>query len=178
MRNIFNNGRGSRSNRGNDGNRPQRNANSNAYIDRLYNDLRDALRVRADVQREQKQLWDRIKSTHRDYSAEMIRIDKRIGSATHRVNGIISQLSHLNKTHRAMNLAFTYLCSEETRVQKIIESNKKMIRDVESGHQYLIRSTGIVDTNTASVRQYVKLKQDQLSKIRNWKKSIQRNMVR
>ena len=71
-----------------------------------------------------------------------------------------------------MNLAYDYWEKEIERLDKIIDSSKKMVADVEGGRSNLISSAGITHTNTSNVKNYIKLKQNQKSKLIHWQQYV------
>jgi hypothetical protein len=137
-------------------------------IESLYNQLSRAISDRALYEQRQTNLWNLISVARTDHSNEMANINKLIGISTHRANEVISQLCHYNKTHRAMNLADSYLQKEIARIQKIINKWNYTISEVESGRRYLISSYGQQHTNTEGSRDYVKKKEEQLQHLRQW----------
>ena len=86
--------------------------NTKIDINSLYNELREALATRNSLEEKQRNLWSIIKRSKKDLNFEMNKIDIKIGENTHKINMIISKLSHYNKTHKAMSMAKDYLNKE------------------------------------------------------------------
>lgn len=141
-------------------------------IEGLYRQLSAALNERAQEEIRQDNLWHLIKQTHSDHRSEMHEIDVRIGNNTHKLNRVISQLCHYKKTHRAMNLADTYLQKEIARNQHIVSSWNRAIDDVERGRRTLIDASGYEHTDTTSARQYVKQKMEQIRRLEQWQNYV------
>lgn len=143
----------------------------------IYNQMRKELSERAQLQKEQDSLWSIIKRYNCNRSAQMSQITKKIGNSTHRLNQLINELCKYKKTHKAMNMAHDYIIREIERINKIINSKNKLIRDVNAGYSCLITSTGVTHTNTSDLENYIRLKREQVKKLENWKRSVERYMV-
>ena len=148
--------------------------NTKIDINSLYNKLREALATRNSLEEKQRNLWSIIKRSKKDLNFEMNKIDIKIGENTHKINMIISKLSHYNKTHKAMSMAKDYLNKEILRCEKIISKNKNTIYEVEHGYSMLISSRGYEHTNTFTLRNYVFKKEEQLLRMKKWLKAIEK----
>ena len=163
-------------------NQTRKNANQNRTsfttkridINSIERQLTAALTERARLQKRQDDLWAEIDRHKCDRSASMHRINQGIGANTHKLNKLIDELCQYKKTHRAMNMAYNYLAKEIQRIERIIASNERAIRDVNAGRKYLINSTGRVHYDTTSLEKYVKLKKEQANKLRKWKSAVGR----
>jgi len=147
-------------------------------IESIYRGLKTALEKRAGYQEAQQNLWKYIKRTNADRSHEMKQISDEIGTNTHEINKILNELTQYKKTHKAMNMADRYLQSEISRIQKIIEDWKKTVRDVEAGRKILISSNGVNHTNTTGAKEYIQIKQRQLSNLQKWQNHVRHYMVK
>lgn len=141
-------------------------------IESLYQQLISALNERAEYETQQDDLWRLIKQTHGNHKNEMVMIAKKIGQNTYTINGIIAQLCHYQKTHRAMNLADAYLQKEIIRNERIVTSWRNTIRQVEAGRRVLISSSGFEHTNTQNARIYVEKKLTQIQRLQKWQNYV------
>ena len=146
-------------------------------IESTYKKMKETLQKRYDLQRRYHELWSVIKRNHCNRNSEMERLSDGIGETTHRLNGLISELCHYKKTHKAMNLAYQFINQEIDRATKIIGSNEGKIRDTEAGRCSLITAEGIVTTDTRSLRQYVNGKRAQVQKLQAWKNHVKKYMA-
>lgn len=146
-------------------------------IDSIYRKLRVAIENRMEYQRRQDELWNKIRRTHGDYSVQMDKIAKKIGQETHNINLQIAELCKYRKTHKAMNMADSYLSSEISRISKIVSSTERKISDVNRGYYGLISSRGVSHTNTYALEQYVAMKRDQMAKLKKWKQHVSQYRV-
>lgn len=143
-------------------------------VESIYKQMQQVLAKRNSLQEKQDELWKVIKRNHCNRSSQMSFISKEIGKCTHELNGLISQLCQYRKTHKAMNLADRYLQGEISRINKIIQSQTNTVNSVERGWSTLISASGVTDTDTSSLRRYIKLKQEQVAKLQKWKQVVER----
>lgn len=141
-------------------------------IDVLYDKLKHEIDQRVKYQGEHDKIWSYIKRTNNNRTDELDVVDKKIGTCTHNINKLISELCKYKKTHKAMRLANDYLSKEINRVDKIITYNATLVRDVDCGRTSLINSNGRTHTDTTNLKKYVSLKKEQKSKLVNWRKYI------
>lgn len=146
-------------------------------VESVYRKLRDAIETRTAYQKRQDELWARIKRTHCDGHAEMTAIDNRIGQETHKINVLISELCKYRKTHKAMNLAESYLSSEIKRIAKITEKTERTIYQVNRGGGCLINSHGTRHTDTSDLEGYLAQKKNQMAKLEKWKQYVSQHRV-
>ena len=146
-------------------------------IDAIYRELKSAIEERARLEIEQKSVWDYVKRYNADRSERLIRINAGIADCTHRINLQLSQLSRYNKTHRAMQLAKTYLESEIARLQRITNRWDWIIRDVEAGRSCLINGSGRSSTDTTSSREYLKSRYERIARLTKWLEHVKRFAV-
>ena len=146
-------------------------------VDSIYRKLKASLNRRAQLQTEYDKLWDTIKRTRSDRTAELKRVDTAIGKETHTLNQLLSQLCQYRKTHRAMNLAYDSIGREITRIQRIIDKWQRVIYNVDYRGGSLLNSRGETHTNTSRLKRYVAQKQQQLSKLRSWQSHVARYRV-
>ncbi len=137
-------------------------------IDSVYNDIKDAINNRTLLQKQQDELWRKIKIHHYNRSGEMRALNAKIGQQTHQINGCIARLCQYKKTHKAMNLACTYLEKEINRINKIIRYQENNIHRVNTGKIALISSEGITHTDTTVLKKYVTIKKEQRDKLTKW----------
>lgn len=137
-------------------------------IDSLYHRLKAALDNRNGYQEAQDNLWKYIKRTRTDNSAEMNRIDDAIGRNTHEINKILNELTQYKKTHKAMNLAYSYLQVEINRIKKIISSWENTVHDVNLGRSSFITASGKNHTSTNDAKTYIRTKKTQLANLEKW----------
>lgn len=143
-------------------------------LDTIYNNMNSLYQKRTDLQEKQKNLWKVIGKNKCDKSTQMDKINKEIGTCTYKINNLINELLKFNKTHKAMNLAYKYLDGEITRTNKIIESKKKTIKNIECGKEIAITSTGKMTTNTSGLRSYVKQKEVTKNKLIKCKNHVEK----
>lgn len=143
-------------------------------VDAIYSQMRDAISRRVEYQRQHDAVWARIKRTKCNGNRELDAIDRKIGAETHKINRLISELCKYRKTHRAMNLAYTYICKEIERARRTAESNANTVRSVNAGRSVLIRSTGVSHTDTTQLEKYVQHKYAQVAKLEKWKQYVAR----
>jgi hypothetical protein len=146
-------------------------------VDAIYSKMRDAISRRVEYQRQQDAVWARIERTHCNGTRELDEIDRKIGAETHKINCLISELCQYRKTHRAMNLAYTYICKEIERARRTAESNANTVRRVNAGRSVLISSTGTKHTNTTHLAKYVQQKYAQVARLEKWKQYVARYRV-
>ena len=146
-------------------------------IGAIYLQMKSVLAERAKLQKEQDELWSFIKRHKCNRSSQMAKITKSIGNSTHKLNKLINELCQYKKTHKAMNLAHDYIVSEINRINKIINYQVKLIRNVNAGYTSLIDSKGETSTDARSLESYVKMKREQVGKLEKWKRSVERYMV-
>lgn len=143
-------------------------------INGIYSDMKETLSKRAYFQQQQDNLWATIKRYHVDRSRQMDEIDEHIGKYTHEMNKLIGELCKYKKTHKAMNLAYDYLDKEIIRIQRIIDSQNKLIYDVRMGRRGLINSNGVSHRDPSGLINYVAQKEIQMAKLKNWKSYVAR----
>ena len=136
--------------------------------------MKEELGQRARVQLKQDELWKKILRYHCDRHSEMEAISQKIGKHTHNLNQLIGQLTQYKKTHKAMNLAYSYLSSEIARIDKIVDSTNRTIRSVNAGRCVLTNSRGVTHTDTRGLENYVRLKTAQRDKLKKWKDHVQK----
>lgn len=146
-------------------------------INECYAALKHHIHERVGWQQAQDNLWSFIKRTHSNQSSEMARIDEKIGYYTHMINGVIGKLCQYHHAHRAMNLAMQYLDNEIERIERIIYSKGKLVREVEYGYTHLINVKGYRHSDTSNLRRYLEKKEGQLARLQKWKSHIARYMV-
>ena len=146
-------------------------------INSIYNKMQNQLRIRANLQVKYDNLWDVIKRNHCDRHYEMQDLNSKIGKCTNELNKLIGQLCKYKKTHKAMNLAYSYIESEMERINRIIQHQNRVIYDVNHGYRTLINSYGHEHTNTSDLRNYVNYKMQQYNKLNNWKQYVARYRV-
>ena len=146
-------------------------------VDSIYRQLKAALDRRAKLQEEHDRVWAVVQRNNVSRRAELDRISTKIGEETHKINQLVSQLCQYRKTHRAMNLAYDSIGREITRIERIVEKQKRVIREVDAGRSSLIRSNGVTHCDTTNLKSYVALKQKQLEKLRGWQNHVARYRV-
>jgi hypothetical protein len=142
---------------------------ANALIGRFNSELQK----RYDLQRQQDALWQKTRN-HQPNPSLMTKINKSIGDSTHKLNGIIEQLSHFKVDSATHDKAVNYLQSEIARTQKIHTHWVKTIKQVNQGKCCLIDANGRTHSNTADSVRYVsqleekiRYKQRLLSRLRS-----------
>lgn len=143
-------------------------------LDTIYNNMNSLYQKRTQLQERQKNLWKEIGKTKCNKSTQMNKINNEIGTCTYKINNLINELLQFKKTHKAMNLAYKYLNGEITRTDKIIESKKKSIKNIECGKEIAITSTGKMTTNTKELRTYVKQKEETRNKLMKCKNHVEK----
>ena len=146
-------------------------------IESIYHQMQSVITERERLQEEHDNLWIVIKRYHCDRSSQMNKITKKIGNCTYKLNKLISELCQFKKTHKAMNLAHSYLGREITRNLRIIESTKRLVSGVNAGRSCLISSSGVTDTDTYSLENYIKHKKEQVQRLEKWKRAVEKYMV-
>lgn len=146
-------------------------------INVIHNQLQQALSERNKAQAQHDNAWDMIKNGYNGRS-RLNEADRLIGNNTHKLNQLIGQLSKYRKTHRAMNLANKYLNIEIERNRRIIQSQRRLIKDVNAGYKSLIDSKGITHTDPTSLINYVARKENQLKRLQKWQDTIKLYVVR
>ena len=176
MSKTFNNRNGKKVNQGN-----QRNGGAvttkRIDVNALYVQLKSVLAKRANLQEAYDREWEIVKSRKLDRHAQLDKIDSAIGAQTHKVNLLINDLCQYRKTHKAMNLAYSYVSREITRIERIVSHWQNVIREVNQGRSYLINSHGVSHTDTTHLENYVAKKRQQLSKLRGWLSFLARYRV-
>ena len=142
-------------------------------LDQIYTALKSKLEKRANLQTKMDAEWNKVRAGY-NRKEELSRITKQIGAQTHEINKLISELCKFNKTHKAMNMANGYLQTEIKRVQRIIESWRKTISDVDRGYKYLIDSSGHTTTSTKESKAYLNSKINTLQKLQKWQNHVRR----
>lgn len=143
-------------------------------IGAIYTRLQQAIANRNHYQAEMNRLKYYIGHYKVNKSAEIDRLTQKLGSCTHEINLLISQLCQYKKTHRAMNLAYDYLSREIDRNIMICQKNVELIKDVKSGRRSLVYSTGVVTYDYKPLLKYVEKKMEQLKKQRKWLEYVKR----
>lgn len=143
-------------------------------VESIYNQMRQLIARRNSLQEKQQNLWKVIGRNHCDRREEMAKITNEIGQCTHKLNGLINKLCQYRKTHKAMKLACQYLNGEITRINKIINHQANTVNQVERGRWGLIDSSGRSHTDTTSLRNYIKIKKEQVAKLQQWKQVVQK----
>ena len=128
-------------------------------LDSIYKDMNNLYQKRTQLQMKQKNIWKEVSKRKNDKSNQIANINKEIGTCTYKINSLINNLLQYKKTHKAMNLAYKYLNGEINRIENIIKSKKKTIKNVECGKEIAITPTGKMTTNTSELRSYVKQKE-------------------
>lgn len=137
--------------------------NKRLNIIALRNELQSCLRRRSELQKRHDFLWEEIRRGL-NRQTQMRDVTNQIGTETHKVNCIITQLRRTGQmTHSDCSLARTYLQNEIARNQKIVSTWIKRIHNVERGRLGLINSNGVKHTNTTSVRKYVEAKKRKIA---------------
>ena len=160
----------------NNGNRGRRNTNGynvqTLELDKIAKELSQIISERNSKLQEQKRMWDIVKAYHTSRRGEIDRIMRRISELTHRANQLVSHLCGYKRSHRAMNIAYSYIEREEVRVGRIINDWRRRVGRVERGEARLVNSRGETSYNTSEPRNYNQQKERQLDKLRRWKQHV------
>jgi hypothetical protein len=108
-------------------NHKKHNQNNGINTADISNQLHQHLANRARLQQEQDRLWNEVK---RGYirTAEMSKVDKKIGENTYAIDKLIGKLISLRcRSGKAYSMAVSYLKSEIARNQRIIASWEQII---------------------------------------------------
>ena len=129
----------------------------------IGNQLHQHLAERAILEQAQDELW---KIIHRGYncSAEMNAIDKRIGSNTYAIDGLIDKLIKARcRSGRAYYMAIDYLKREIARNQRIAASWEKKIYEVEHGNSRWRNADGTTDYDCSGPYNYLAKKKRKIA---------------
>lgn len=126
--------------------------------------LHKHLAERAKIEAEQDRLWADIKKRHINRSAEMDKVDGRIGRNTYAIDKLIGQLIKAGcRSGRAHEMAVGYLKREIARNQRIVAKWERIIREVNRRESRLIDASGVHSYDTTSSKAYVAKKKRKIA---------------
>ena len=134
-------------------------------IDTIYEELKQCIDNRSKAQETQRNLSNQTRNSYKNNSIKIRELGKKIGSYTNQINKLISELCKYNKSHKAMNLATSYLDKEIKRTQGIISKNTKLLREVSSHKSALVDSTGKVTYNCGPLKEQIASKKKALANL-------------
>lgn len=121
----------------------------------IGNQLHQHLAERARLEQAQDELWKVIGRGY-NRSAEMNAIDKKIGSNTYAIDGLIDKLIRARcRSGRAYCMAIDYLKREIARNQRIAASWEKKIYSVEHGDSYWRKADGTIGYDCSGAYNYL-----------------------
>ena len=148
-----------------------------AALDGIYTQMRAAIARRSNYQSQYDEAWSKVKRYGCDKDATLTHLSKCIGNETHTLNMLISRLCQYRASHRAMNLAYSFLGGEIERCSRIAESKSRGIARVRRGVSELVDSHGNRHTDTTHLERYVEQKVAQRDKLVKWREYVGRYRV-
>ena len=144
----------------------------------LGNQLHKHLAERARLQREHDDLWTVIHRYGCNRSAQMDKIDSKIGKNTYAIDRIIGQLVKVGcRSGKAHSMAVSYLKSEIARNQRIAAKWTKSIGEVERREHPFRRSTGEIHYDTTNARNYLAKVKRKIASAQSWLSNVNRRHI-